>query len=116
MALVNGYRAALSEQSLLAVIGGSKMWLFNSTGTPIAFASGANVFSADGKFLGKIDGNEVWNGTYVGEIADHDYLFRRTSRAGAARMTPMSPMTPMTPMTPMSRVGRSLPSGYEDIE
>jgi hypothetical protein len=53
-------------------------WLFNSSGIPIAFVDGNNVFSAVGEFVGRLDGNEVWNGGYIGEIVRDVYLLHKT--------------------------------------
>jgi hypothetical protein len=91
-------------------------WLFNSSGNPVAFVNGDSVFYGVGTFLGKLDGKEVWNGSYVGEIVGNNYLVRKSTYSGANKMSPMVPMSPMTPMSPMSRAATTLPSGYEDIE
>jgi hypothetical protein len=91
-------------------------WLYNSRGTPIAFLSGENVFSRTGRFVGRLDGNEVWNGRYQGEIVSGDtFLFRR-GMSSVVRGKPGTPGTPGIPGTPGSRGGRGLPGGFDDVE
>lgn len=91
-------------------------WLYNSSGTPIAFISGNNVFLKSGTFLGKLQGDEVWNGNYIGEIVKDDYLARKTSTSHASRVSLVTPASPVSPVQPVGRVGTSLPSGFEDIK
>ena len=43
-------------------------WLYDSSGTPVAFMRDDRVFSRYGHFIGRLDGNEVWHGRYIGEI------------------------------------------------
>ena len=91
-------------------------WLYDSRGKPIAFVSGGNVFSRSGRFLGRLEGNEVWHGTYIGEIVHEDRLLRRTGKARVRRGTPGTPGTPGIPGSPGSRGAIGLPAGYRDIE
>ena len=89
-------------------------WLFDSHGSPVAFISGSNVFSRDGRFVGKLDGDEVWNGRYVGEIRSTDRFLRRRTGKGVIRGMPGIPGTPGIPGLPGSRGGIGMPGNYED--
>ena len=35
-------------------------WVYDSAGRPIAFIKDDKVFSRSGRFIGRLDGNEVW--------------------------------------------------------
>lgn len=43
-------------------------WLFSSSGTPIAFVHEGAVHTATGRFFGCLQGAQVVDGDYVGEI------------------------------------------------
>ena len=90
-------------------------WLYNSAGNPIAFVAGEDVFSAAGQFIGRLEDNEVWNGTYVGEIVGDDLLLRRIDHLAAKRMMPTIPMCPMLPMRPTNRMAQPKPTGFDDV-
>jgi hypothetical protein len=75
------------------------------------------MFDKDSKYLGWIDGGEVWrkNGTYLGELVDGAYILRRTSSPKkASRAVRACPATPATPATRASRAGRPQRAGYVD--
>jgi len=90
-------------------------WLYNSAGNPIAFVASEDVFSVSGRFIGRVEDNEVWNGTYVGEIIGNDLLLRRIDHLAANRMMPTMPMCPMLPMRPMNRMAQPKPTGFDDV-
>ena len=51
-------------------------WLYNSRGNRIAFINEDRVFSRSGRFIGRLDGDEVWHGSYKGEIVkDNRFLY-----------------------------------------
>lgn len=91
-------------------------WLFDSRGAPVAFVNGDNVFSDRGRFLGKLDGEEVWNGRYVGEIRTGDRFLRRRSGKAVIRGRPGIPGTPGMPGRPGQRGAIGMPGGYEDVD
>jgi len=91
-------------------------WLYNSHGEPIAFISGQNAFSRTGKWLGQLEGDELWKGEYIGEIVNGDYLLARHSKPGYSKGVPSTPGTPGIPGVPGTRGGRGLPAGYTVIE
>ena len=91
-------------------------WLYNSRGIPIAFISGDNVFSRNGRFVGCLDAGEVWNGSYRGEIVSGDrFLFRR-GKSSVIRGMPGIPGTPGIPGIPGTRGAQGLPGGFGDVE
>lgn len=91
-------------------------WLYDSTGSPIAFINGDKVFSRSGHFIGRLDGNEVWHGSYKGEIIKSDRFLYKTSRSTIIRGTPGTPGTPGIPGMPGTKGGISVPTGYRDID
>jgi hypothetical protein len=42
--------------------------LFDSQGRAVAYVHEGGVFLYSNRFVGRLDDNEVWHGTYVGEI------------------------------------------------
>ena len=91
-------------------------WLYNSSGSPIAFISGDNVFSRSGRFIGRLEGHEVWHGSYCGEIVMDDRFLCKTSRGSTIRGIPGIPGTPGIPGIPGQKGGIAIPAGYQDIE
>jgi hypothetical protein len=90
-------------------------WLYDSHGTPIAFVSGQNVFSRNGQFVGRLEGTEVWNGGYHGEIVSGDRLLSRRGKPSVIRGKPGIPGTPGIPGIPGSTGARGLPGGFDDV-
>jgi hypothetical protein len=91
-------------------------WLYDSHGRPVAFLSGKDVFSRRGKWLGELEGKEVWKGKYIGEIVKGDYLLARHGHPHSVKGTPGTPGTPGIPGIPGTRGSSGLPAGYSDIE
>lgn len=91
-------------------------WLFDSTGRPIVFIKDDKVFSRSGRFIGSLDGNEVWHGSYKGEIVKGDRFLYKTTKGSVIRGTPGTPGTPGIPGIPGAKAGISMPSGYRDVD
>ena len=91
-------------------------WLYDSGGTPIAFIKRDGVFSENGEFIGRLDGDEIWHGEYRGEIAKGNRLLYETTKGSVIRGTPGTPGTPGIPGRPGSKGAISLPAGYRDVE
>lgn len=91
-------------------------WLFDSSGTPIAFINGDKVFSESGSFIGRLDGDEIWHGEYKGEIVKGDRLLYKTSKGSVIRGMPGTPGIPGIPGTPGSKGSIGLPGGYRDVD
>lgn len=91
-------------------------WLFNSRGQGVAFVVGSNVFLRDSNFLGQLNGNEIWNSRYVGEIIDDERVARRTVRPLGVKGLPGLPGVPGLPGLPGLKGSRMLPLGFEDID
>ncbi len=91
-------------------------WLFDSHGKPIAFLSLNHVFSPGGKFLGNLDGMEVWKGKYIGQIYKEDRLLYKKGKGYSSKGVPPIPATPPTPTPPGNKTALILPSGYEDVK
>ncbi len=51
-------------------------WLYSTQGKPIAFVKEEEVFTCDGRRIGKLEGKKVTNKGYIGEIV-RDYYFVR---------------------------------------
>ena len=90
-------------------------WLYSSAGQPIAFASGDAIFLRNGAFLGWLDGDGVWHGTYKGEIVDGDLLLYNLGRSSTVRGMRGLPATPALPALPGLRGSRGMPAGYKDL-
>ena len=89
-------------------------WLFNSQGAPIAFVSENKVFSRSGSFVGRIDGTEVWHGSYKGEIYGQERFLYKTSKGSVQRGTPGIPGIPGIPGLPGHKGGIAMPAGFRD--
>lgn len=75
-------------------------WLFSMRGRPIAFVLSRSVFLPSGAFLGRLDDDdELWNGSYIGEIVPRDRLVRDDRKGGPIRRP-----CPTTPASPALRV------------
>lgn len=90
-------------------------WLYNSKGRPIAFIKDDKVFSRPGHFVGRLDGNEVWHGSYKGEIIKSDRFLYKTTKGTIIRGTPGTPGTPGIPGIPGTKTSISIPAGYRDV-
>jgi hypothetical protein len=91
-------------------------WLYDSHGTGVAFVFGSNVFTAVGKFVGKLDGNEIWNSVYVGEIIAGDRIAHRCVSSPGLRGVPASPGLPGLPGLPSLRSVLLYPATHEDLD
>ncbi len=90
-------------------------WLYNSKGRAVAFRDGKYVFSRKGKFLGQIEGEDVWNGRYFGTIVDSDTILCKLEPPGEPKSPPMPPGAPLTPGVPSDRMGKPMRGGYRDV-
>ena len=91
-------------------------WLYNSSGTPVAFIRDDKVFSRYSHFIGRLDGNEVWHGRYKGEIVKGDRFLYDTRKGSVIRGTPGVPGMPGIPGLPGMKGAIALPAGYRDVE
>lgn len=91
-------------------------WLYDSSGTPVAFVKDDKVFSGYGRFIGRLDSNEVWRGSYKGEIVRGDRFLYDTRKGSIIGGIPGIPGTPGIPGLPGTKGAIALPSGYRDIE
>ena len=91
-------------------------WLYNSSGTPVAFIRDDKVFSKHGRFVGRLDGDEVWHSRYIGEILRGDRFLYDTKKGSVIRGTPSIPGTPGIPGLPGLKGTIVPPVGYQDVE
>ena len=90
-------------------------FLVYAIGQPVAFISGKNVFSRSGRFVGLLDGKEVWHGSYKGEIVKQNRFLQHnkglgyTWDAGHSWFPRYSGDTRLTGSI-------SLPGGYRDVK
>ena len=90
-------------------------WLFNSQGEPIAFAVDDRVYAAEGGFVGRLDGDEVWHGRYKGELVKGDRFLYKIGKGSVVRGTPGTPGQPGIPGRPGHK-GSLTVSGYRDVD
>ena len=91
-------------------------WLYNSSGTPVAFIRDDKVFSRHGHFIGRLDDSEVWHGSYKGEIVRGDRFLYNARKGSVIRGTPGIPGMPGIPGLPGMKAAIALPAGYRDVE
>ncbi len=90
-------------------------WLYSSRGHPIAFIQGTDqIFSDRGVFIGYLEGNEVWHGSYKGEIVNGDMLLKKQGKGAVSKGRSGTPGSPGIPGKPGSR-GISGAPGYDDL-
>jgi hypothetical protein len=92
-------------------------WLYNSKGCPIAFVSGQCVYSKRKRYVGILQGNIVWHGSYLGEIIYGERFLYDTSKSSLRGPRPPSsrPSVP-SPQSPSTKGEISLPSGFRDVK
>lgn len=91
-------------------------WLYDSGGHPNAFLKGDKVFSKSACFIGRLVGDEVWHGSYRGEIVKDARFLYKLSKGTVLHGTAGVPGTPAQPSIPASKKSVRLPSGYRDID
>jgi hypothetical protein len=91
-------------------------WFYNSKGRAIAFSVEKNVFTRRGRFLGALDGEDVWNGRYIGSIVDGDQILYRLNYQSGTKDAPIPPGSPGISSIPSDRAGRGIRSGYKDLD
>jgi hypothetical protein len=91
-------------------------WLYSSTGIPIAFEADGLVYARSGKFLGRLDGTEVWHDRYVGEIVHGEIFVRKTFRPILVREAETSRDPPDPGALPPPREPVVLTSEFQDLE
>jgi hypothetical protein len=101
-------------------------WLFNSKGEPIAYvtqnyANKREAYSIWGGYLGKMDGDEIWNRSYKGEVVDGNRLFIRLSLKHVIRERNLEQERTILnnndrPTTPENQTIVTLPSDFEDFD
>jgi hypothetical protein len=91
-------------------------WLFSASGDPVAFTNGDSVFLRSGRFLGKLIGQEVWKGSYQGEVVGVDRLVYRIAHNSAHRVIPGTPETPVFTGLPGNQGPITLPSEFREID
>jgi hypothetical protein len=85
-------------------------------GEPIAFLKDGHVFFVSGVYLGRLEENEVWFGTYEGEVVLGDRLLMKSKRPSVTRSHGGTPPTPLVPQPRPKGDVVDLPAGYEDVE
>lgn len=91
-------------------------WLHNSSGTPVAFISDGKVISRYGRFIGRLDRNEIWHGCYKGEIVRGDRFLYNTRKGSSVRGIPGIPGIPAIPGLPGMKGPIALPASYRDVD
>ena len=95
-------------------------WLHDAAGRPIAFIHLSEVYLPDGTYLGTLDGHEVWNTHYVGELYAGDRLVRKLYRPLGTREEQAertaSPLPNPLPDPPPPLPAVLLPSDLHELE
>ena len=92
-------------------------WLYNSDGDPIAYVSGAYIYSPRGDFVGRLyEDKTVWNCEYVGELYADDRLVYDARKLKGARGVTGTPGLPGFIGEPPSKGPAALPQGYRDVD
>ena len=94
-------------------------YIFNTSGSYVAFVQGGHLFDTASKWIGFIeDGDDVYSaedGSYMGTLSSDDRLLVNTQYRGHSRLRPLRPLKPLRPLRPMRRLRMSgLPRGYRD--
>jgi hypothetical protein len=91
-------------------------WLFDSWGEPIAFIHEGYVFTRLAHFYGKLDGIEVWNGMYQGEIVGDDRLLSNLAKVHMHKPHPFLPSTPGLQGMPGWKETIPIPFGFKNVD
>ena len=92
-------------------------WLYSSKGEAVAFVHDRLVFSSSGQFLGELDGSEIWNERYFGEIIQGNRIVRQNLRPLTRREAPKEVGIPEWPAAPSNAIEQvMLSTGYSDVE
>lgn len=92
-------------------------WLHSAAGNAIAFIRGREVFLPDGTLLGRLEGHEVWNSHYVGELYAGERLVRKLYRPLGMREEHEEERTaPPLPELPPPLPCIILPSDLHELE
>jgi len=92
-------------------------WLYSSKGNAVAFLHEGLIFSGSGQFLGQLDGVEIWNGRYFGELIQGNRIVSLNHRPLLKRETPKEVGIPEWPADPSTAIEPiMLASGYSDVE
>lgn len=94
-------------------------YIFNTSGSYVAFVQGNHLFDPNSNWLGFIeDGDDVYDakdGSYIGTLSTDDRLLVNTQVHGHNRLRPLRPLKPVKPIRPMRRLRMSrLPKGFRD--
>lgn len=112
-------------------------WYYNLAGHPIAFAHQGKVYNPNGIFVGRLQGNEVWCGAYVGELVSPEgepppppgqagapaaagrtqnwRLLRKGSHSPAQKASPGRPLTMGVPGRPGPIAALGSVAGFSDV-
>lgn len=92
-------------------------WLYSSKGEAVAFIDQSLVFSSSGQFLGELDGTEIWNERYLGEVIQGNRIVRKNLRPLMRREAPKEVAIPEWPSTSSASIEPiMLSTGYSDVE
>jgi hypothetical protein len=91
--------------------------IYRWSGEYFGFIAGDILRSMDARYLGWIEGNDVWraDGWYLGELVEGNYILRNTHRGQRASRAPRAtPASPAPRTHPDNRSGRTARAGWED--
>ena len=91
--------------------------IFKWNGEYFGFIHNEYLFRADGFYVGWIENGQVWasDGTYLGEVAEENYVLRRTHMIPPLPKTPrVLPTKPVRAFQEVRRSGRIPKAGWVD--
>ena len=91
--------------------------IFKWSGEYFGFIHDENLFRGDGAYVGWIENGQVWasNGAYLGEVAEENYILRRTHMIPPLPKTPRVLLTkPVRTIQEVRRSGRTPKAGWVD--
>jgi len=92
-------------------------YIYRWNGEYFGFISKGNFFDASSKWVGWVEGKQVWlaNGELLGEIRDNNYILRRTALIHSIPRIPnIPPISPVPPVPPVNRIGKVPLTGFKD--
>jgi len=91
--------------------------VFKWSGEYFGLIHNENLFHADGAYLEWIEDGQAWasDGTYLGEVAEENYILRRANTILPLPKIPrIPPIRPIRPIQEIRRSGRIPKAGWVD--
>lgn len=92
-------------------------WLWTWGGRCFGYKDEDNLWTHDGKHVGKFHGDEVFdkNGFYLGELKDYNRLISKLNKKNRRKSRFNPSIKRVSSVKRVNRVGRIMRIGYEDF-